>query len=299
MLEKKSNWINVLILVAILILCISAFKKFMLTNKKIENFTQDGDFLAKHNNEIYDKFYLENYDNLMKTDERVQYEVAQIIKTDPSLRESVFLDVGSGTGKILHELSVYGYRVFGLDSSIESVDYVKEHYKDLEVKHGDALDLMMYDKGSFTHITCMYFTLYEMADKATFVRNVSHWLQRGGYFIVHLVDKDEYSTISPAAKIRQDIVNEFSTERITESNVVMPLYNYNVHYQIYPLEHVVCETFTNKNGQIRKNENKLYLEEKELIIKMIEKNGFTNIHSVSYGSVTGDHKQHIYTFQKH
>lgn len=299
MFEKKSNWINVLIIIAILILCIGVFKKFILKRRKVESFTQDVDFLVKYNNDIYDNFYLENYDNLMKTDERIQYEVSQIVKTEPSLRDSTFLDIGCGSGKLLHELSVYGYRVFGIDNSHESVEYIKQNYNDLEVKKGDACDLMMYNKGSFTHITCMYFTLYEMNDKATFIRNVSHWLQRGGYFIIHLVDKDEYSTISPAAKIRQDIVNEFSKERITESNVVMPLFNYHVQYKLYPLEHIVCETFTNKNGQIRKNENKLYLEDKEFIIKMIEKSGFTKIHSVTYGSVTGDHNQHIYTFQKY
>lgn len=299
MLERKSNWLYILCAIAILILLVGAFKKFVMREKKVENFTQDEDFIVKHKDTMYDTFYLEHYDDIMKSDERVQFEVSRIIHTNPSMRESVMLDVGCGTCKLLSALSTFGYRVYGLDKSPAVMQYASQKYPNLEIKEGDACSLMMYDKGLFTHITCMYFTIYEIDDKPTFLRNVHHWLQRGGYFIVHLVDKDKFYMVAPCAKVRNDLIQEHSNSRITDSKVLMPSYTYELSYKLLQTDVIVEETFTNANGQVRKNEKHMDFISKANIISMTEKMGFTLLDETNYATVTGDNHQCICIFQKH
>ena len=298
MLEKKSNWLYILCALAILILLVGAFKKFIMREKKVENFTQDEDFVLKYKDTMYDTFYLEHYDDIVKSDERVQFEVSRIIHTNPSMRESVMLDVGCGTCKLLSALTTFGYRVYGLDKSPDVIKYASQKYPNLEIKQGDACNLMMYDKGLFTHVTCMYFTIYEIDDKPTFIRNVHHWLQRGGYFIVHLADKDKFDMSAPCAKVRNDLIQEYSNKRITDSKVLMPNYSYELNYKLNDSNIIVQEMFTNASGQKRKNETHLAFPQKTELIVMIEKLGLKLVDETNYATVTGDNYQFICIFQK-
>ena len=298
MLEGKSNWLYILCIISISIISIAAFKKFVLRERKVENFTQDEDFVVKDKENMYDIFYLEHYDDIVKSDERVQFEVSRIIHTNPSMRESVMLDVGCGTCKLLSALATFGYRVYGVDKSPHVIQYSSQKYPDLEIKEGDVCTLMTYDKGLFTHITCMYFTIYEIDDKPTFIRNVYHWLQRGGYFIVHLADKDKFDMIAPCAKVRNDLIQEYSNERITDSKVLMPNYRYESSYKLTEMDVILHETFTNKNGQIRKNVNQMHFMSKSDIVTMTEKIGFKFVDETNYATITGDNHQYICIFQK-
>ena len=56
MLEGKSNWLYILCIISILTISIAAFKKFVLREKKVENFTQDEDFVTKDKDTMYDTF---------------------------------------------------------------------------------------------------------------------------------------------------------------------------------------------------------------------------------------------------
>ena len=57
-----------------------------------------------------------------------------------------------------------GERCVGLDKSAAMVNAAKYKYNDCEFKQGDAMDFMNFDKESFSHITCLYFTIYYIKD---------------------------------------------------------------------------------------------------------------------------------------
>ena len=65
---------------------------------------------------------------------------------------------------------------------------------------GNATEVMLYPAHTFTHITCLYFTIYDIKNKFLFFRNCYEWLQPGGYLTVHLVDRD---SIDPLLTNRQ------------------------------------------------------------------------------------------------
>ena len=188
-----------------------------------------------------------------------------------------------------------------MDKSAAVIEFAQEKNKDLEVKLGDGTALMTYDKGTFTHITCMYFTIYEFRDKAVLFRNIHHWLQRGGFFILHLVDEKKFDMIAPCAKVRGDLVSEFSRERITKSTVVMPTYIYGSKYtpidssQDYQFE----ETFKSNGTQnTRVNSRRLFMESKANQISALEKLGFVLWDETTYESQSGSKFNYLCTFLK-
>ena len=295
------SWIYVLCGLSVVIIILTGLKKFCLREKKKEGFSQDEDFVLKQDGDSYDTFYLQEYDHLMKTDERIQFEVAHVLKTNPSLRESVFLDIGCGTCGILSDLHSYGFRTFGLDKSPAVIEFAQNKNKDLEVKLGDGNTLMTYDKGTFTHITCMYFTVYEFKDKALLFRNIHHWLQRGGFFILHLVDEEKFEMIAPCAKVRNDLVSEFSKERIMKSTVTMPTYVYGTKYsQIASSKDYLFEETFKSNDLIntRVNSRRLYMESKQSILSLLKKMGFVLWDETSYVSQSGSGFQTLCTLLK-
>lgn len=295
------SWIYILCGLSILILILTGLKKFCLRKRKKEGFSQDEDFVLKQDGDSYDTFYLREYDDLMKTNERLSFEVGQVLNTNPSLRESVFLDIGCGTCGLLAELQSYGFRTFGLDKSLAAIKFGQEKNKDLELKQGDGNVLMTYDKGTFTHITCMYFTVYEFKDKATLFRNIHHWLQRGGFFILHLVDEDNFDMIAPCAKVRNDLVNEFSKDRIMKSTVAMPSYVYGTKYS--PItssrDYLFEETFkSNETKNTRVNSRRLFMESKSNQLSALKKLGFELWEETSYVSQSGSTFNFLCTFVK-
>jgi ubiquinone/menaquinone biosynthesis C-methylase UbiE len=53
-----------------------------------------------------------------------------------------------------------GFEAYGIDKSQAMVDYSADKYPDISVKCADAEDALAFEKGSFSHILCMYFTVY-------------------------------------------------------------------------------------------------------------------------------------------
>ena len=170
------------------------------------------------------------------------------------------------------------------------IEYAKNKNKDLEIKLGDGNSLMTYDKGTFTHITCMYFTVYEFKDKALLFRNIYHWLQRGGFFILHVVDEDRFEMVAPCAKVRNDLVGEFSKERIMKSTVSMPSFIYGTKY--IPIasskDYMFEETFKSHDlKSIRVNSRHLYMEKKASILSLLKNLGFVVSDETTYECQNG------------
>lgn len=298
-MKFENQWLQILIILSIILLVIYFLKKNKLL--KTEAFEQQQSFIIKQNNEIYDIFYVEIYDNLQKSSSRTEFEVTKIIElTQPSKMNSVILDIGSGTGHLVNELNESGYKTFGIDQSKAMVNYSENKFPNNSNKFnvGDVNDPMTYERNSFTHITCMNFTIYHLNDKVAFFKNCYFWLIQNGYLILHLVNKDKYNPIVPAG-IPSLLENpqKYSKNRIKNTEIDFNDFTYkNMCNFDNDKQVVIKETFTDSLTQnIRQNELTLYMEDIDEIVKIAQHCKFIPISQIN---MVNDENQHIYIFEK-
>ena len=119
---------EILVLLALFVLIILFYKKYVKKTRGQEGFQQQEKFILKENNETYDDFYGEIYDTLMVLEQRINYEMDTILKTlQPDPNHSKILDIGSGTGVLVNYLKEKGYtivplRVFFTDKNLVKVE---------------------------------------------------------------------------------------------------------------------------------------------------------------------------------
>jgi len=269
-------------LVVLMIFCIILLGLCWFHKRKrgVEAFQQSGPFSLKTDADIYDEFYCDIYDRLMIPDVRVEYELGIIMKTlNPDKTRSRILDVGAGTGTLVNSLVLAGYNAIGVDKSLAMVQkgILNEGPNKLIIK-GDIGEPMLFDKGAFTMILCLDFTLYEMSDKLVFFKNCYSWLERGGYLVIHLAEKDQFNAIIPGAKpVVLDTIEQLGPERVKKTVIDFGGFVYTSDYvdgsNKYELIHK--ESFTDKvSKNVRQNELTLYMEPSEKIIEMVSKIGF-------------------------
>lgn len=301
---KTSKLFNNKFVIILSILTLSFFIYYIFKNTKLNNkyegFTQLAPFILKSNNDIYDSYYAEIYDEIFKPEQRVNYEYKSIINmTEPSKEHSLFLDVGSGTGHLVNKLSEEGYNAYGIDKSKAMTDISLKKFPNIETKCGNVENPMIYNKNSFTHITCMDFTIYQIEDKIKFLKNCYNWLMPNGYFIVHLVDKHKYDPIVPAAKpTLLDNPQKYANQRITDSAIDFGGFKYKntCNFKNNSVDVIITETFQDKtSSNIRQNEITLQMEEIKTLVYLIQRCGF----SVKGNSkMMNDENQYIYIFEK-
>jgi len=282
--------------------------KYFVKKAKPEGFQQNDRFVLKENEDIYDEFYSEIYDDLMQPDELIDFEISQIIQiTQPSSQYSHFLDVGSGTGGVVHKLKRAGYNAVGIDKSKAMVDLSLKKYPDLIIKNENILNPHIYDHSIFTHILCINYTIYEIQDKAAFFKNCYYWMIGNGYLMLHLVDRDKFDPIIPAGKPEiLDSPQQYGNRRITDTIIDFIDFGYHSSYKFDEDRHsknglvVHKETFTDKNTQnVRQNERNLYMEKTNDILLMAIKSGFIVKGKISMEqSAAKDKHQYLYILER-
>ena len=271
----------------IIILCLIAFFKSLNEgkNNQVGSFFKEGFvekpdvFTFKNGKEVYDDFYSNIYDYLVFSNVKNDYEIGQIINKTKPTHESIILDIGSATGHHVAALSNHGLKVTGLDNSAAMIKQAKENYPKYDFVLGDAMNDDQFSTGSFTHILCLYFTVYYMKDKDRFFANCFNWLMPGGYLVVHLVDREMFDPIIPPANPLMLLTPQrYAKKRITSSAVTFDDFKYDSDFVLNPdnNEAVFIEKFKNKNtGKVfRKQEHKMYMEPEEDILRMAQDKGF-------------------------
>lgn len=295
-----NKFFSITVLLAGIVLFYLFYIKFWKPPARVEGFQQTDRFILKTNSDVYDDFYGEIYDQLMLPKQRVEYESDKLIQTMmPPKETSILLDVGSGTGEFVNYLTDLGYRAYGVDKSDAMIDAAKSKYDDIEIKKADVIDPMCYDMSLFTHIFCLDYTVYEIENKSRFFYNCHGWLQSGGYFIVHLVDKDRFQPIVPAAAAT-------AVQRVLNTEIIFPDFTYKSEYlaatAAADVKCTMChrETFVDKTTQnVRQNEKTLYMEPIEDTLQKILSAGFTakGFFTLEDGP-TRDKHQKIYIFER-
>jgi SAM-dependent methyltransferase len=299
-LKKMPIWFNILLVLAILFVIISIYKK----NQPLKEgfIDQKEKFVEKTGLDLYDDFYVNIYDQLFYTELANQYEVGSIQNITKPTSESNILIIGSGTGKTANTFEKEGIKVTGLDESSAMVKYAKEAYPKINFIVGDPLKSMTVQSSQYTDIICLNMEIYKYKDKTTFIQNVYNWLRPGGYFTLHLVDKTRFDPVVPAGKPFV-LVNpqSFAEKRITTSSVIFNNFKYKSDFQVFPNDVVqfkeIFKDTTPGTNKVRENIHKMWMPSKESIINQCKEVGFISHAQVDLRTAYKEY-QYLYIFQK-
>lgn len=276
--NKTSTWGKILIIVIIFLIVITLFKSAG-QRINIEGFEEQKTYTYKTGENIYDSFYADVYEYLAFNKIKDNYEIGQIVNSTKPTEQSTILDIGSGIGNHVAGLSEQGLNAIGLDNSQAMIDKAKQKFPELNFIHGNALNSNQFQQNSFTHILCLYHTIYYFQDKAQFFANCMNWLQGGGYLVVHTVDREMFDPILQAANpLLMLTPQRHSPKRITTSKITFDKFKYFADYQLDQNTNSAkfIEKFSNKtSGKVfRKNEHQLYIEPESDILNMAQEAGF-------------------------
>jgi SAM-dependent methyltransferase len=274
---KMSNFGKILIFIALLLITIVFFKSIDIPKFGLEGFETQEKFLFKSGNEVYDDFYANIYDYLVFNNIKNSYEIGEIVNKTNADESSVILDVGSGTGHHVDALSQQNLKVLGIDISPSMIKKAKEQFPGRDFSVGDALDSSKFNSNVFTHILCLYFTIYYFPDKRKFFDNCMDWLMPGGFLIVHLVDREKFDPILPPGNPLYIVSpQKYAKERITTTKITFNDFVYNSEFNFDKGANLATfdEKFKFNNGNVRKQEQKLYMEDTQDILTTAQQCGF-------------------------
>ena len=299
--KKYANWSTILLVLSAVLVCMWLMSWGKRGGSNIETFIQREKFVSKVGIDAFDSFYADIYDELLFSEIKDQFEVEQIVNKTSPTEESIVLDVGSGTGHQCGRLAKKGMRVAGIDLSEFMVAKAKQNYPEVDFKAGNVLDSIVFPPQSFTHVLCLYFTIYQVEDKKKLLQNIYGWLMPGGHFVMHLVDRYKFDPIVPAASsLLMVSPQKYAKERITSSQVAFDSMDYKAEFaeEFGKDKAEFIETFTDKeSGNVRQNRHVLHIPTQKAIIDMAKECGFILTAQIEMGPAGYDN-QYIYVMQK-
>ena len=238
----------------------------------------------------------------MEGKEKNAFEINNIVKTTKLPSQSAVLDIGSGTGHHVALLNEGDFDAIGLDLSPAMVKKAKKNFPTNKFLIGDAMNGSYFSPNKFSLITCLYFTIYYFKDKQQLFQNCIHWLQPGGHFVIHLVDKHTFDPILPPANPFIIVSpQKYADKRITSSEVKFDSHHYTSNFKLdtdNDNQAIMHESFKNKlDGSLRKHEHKLYLETQKHILNLARNVGFEFISKIDMAKCQYDN-QFMYIFKK-
>ena len=283
--NKSSTWAKVFMLTLLLLLIMFHLKHENIGDGSVpltkygykEGFEQAERFSFKEGPAIYDGFYADIYDYLVYNNVKDQYEIGEIISKTTPTTESRILDVGSGIGHHVALLTEQNLDATGMDSSEAMIKQAKEKYPNNKFILGDALDASKFSPNAFTHVLCLYFTIYYFDNKTKFFDNAFRWLQPGGSLIIHLVNRDKFDPILPPGNPLLFVSpQKYAKERITSTNLIFDNFDYSANFDLDKSKDVAkfTERFKFKDGKSRKNEHIMHMEKQETILQQAQGVGF-------------------------
>tara|TARA_Y100000389_G_scaffold204874_1_gene260338 strand:- start:11277 stop:12203 length:927 start_codon:yes stop_codon:yes gene_type:complete len=223
------------------------------------------------NKKPYDSFYAPIYSVLISDQvvDKTKFEVKDLLKVTrlKEFQNAKLLDIGAGGGDhlmLFAKKEMPNLELTALDSSKYMLAETRKRFNNKKVDstnvrflHRSVHEEDLFMQGTFSHITCYYFTMYQVKLKKT-LKNIHSWLRPGGWFVVHVVDLDKFDPILDAASpFVGTTLQRYTKNRITESKVHFKNFTY-------------LSNFTHK--KLKSGKEKAYFDEtfkyhKEPIIK--------------------------------
>jgi len=290
--KKLSMFGKILLFIVCLLIVLSIFRSTHSNSSK-EGFAQNEQFVFKKGPSLYDNFYANVYDQLNNTTIDSPFEIGTIIDSTHPTSESIILDVGCRTGSRVSQLSNKNLEVIGIDVSPFMIKKSLMNYPDHKFIVGNALDSGRFQPLSFTHVLCLDRIIYTFEDKRQLINNCIDWLMPGGYFILHVVDVNSFNPVSNNTKLPIIVTTGKNSRKSIKTNN----YDYTSNYTLDNNVGTIIEKFQFKNGNVRKQEQQLFMEDKEVILTIVQQCGFT-LKSIVDVMDSGYGKQYIYIFVK-
>ena len=312
----KSFSFFIFILIILIIIFLIKFKGY-----SYESFLNDSPkIIFVENNNIYDNFYCKIYEQIIPSHirPRIIFEVDDLINNTEILKfqKVDLLDIGCGTGCHFDELfnhpdiiyNMVNYNFTGIDKSESMLKIANDKIinnkkvKDNEVQFlkNDVHNKDLFSKSAFSHIVCYYFTLYSL-NIYKIALNINHWLRVGGYFVIHVCDRDLFNPILDASNPFIGInLNKISKNRHTESNIVFDNMTYIVDYK-FPKNTTkvyLKEEFNIKSKNIiRKQTQVLDVISINKIVNILKKQNIIHTYTTPLDKI-GYNNQYILYFKK-
>ena len=295
--NKLSNFGKILVFIAFLLLAIMFFKSIIPVKEGMVNSEK---FVFKQGEAVYDDFYSNIYDYLVFSGIKNDFEVGEIINNTSPSETSIIADIGCGTGHHVGSLYDKHLNVIGIDISPSMIEVAKKNAPGANFKVGDALDNGLFKLNYVTHILCLYFTIYYFKDKRHFFDNAMDWLMPGGYLIVHIVDRETFDPILPPGNPLYIVSpQKYAKERITKTKVTFDDFVYSANFDLDKDSNVASfdEKFKFNDGNVRKQQQKLYMEDSATIVNIAQECGFIIKEKINLVKCAYEH-QYLYVFVK-
>ena len=298
---KQLNKISSLEII-LFVLLVSVLIIFFCKNNKEGFIDEKLNFVRHTDNDIYDNFYANVYDKILHNETKNNFEIENIF-TNPSPNNLV-LDIGCGTGHHVKQLNSLNIKVIGVDNSQSMIQKCKSNFPGLNFKVSNILNTMEFPENTFSHILCLYFTIYYIKDKRLFFENCYHWLQPNGLLVIHLVNINKFDPIVPSAT-NCDI----KSTRPTKSEINFDKFDYkanfiqdkNINFNTIALQQpnvTFKEIFKfNNEKKTRINEHKLYMSSQQSILAAAREVGFILQSQIEMKDIQYDYN-YLYTLQK-
>lgn len=263
------------------------------TNKKFEE-------LRDH--EIYTPLYAAMHQTLFQDRDKDTFEGSAIAEAAGIAKTSRVVEVGCGAGNRLAEISKTGCTVIGIDRAGEMVKRAKKEHPSVSFFEDDVIEpRSLPGRGTFTHVLLLNFGIYRHEDKGRLFRQLRGLLAPGGKLAVHLVDRDRFDPIVPAASVFTGVSPQNYTEkRITRSHVVFDTHDYSANLETPSKgdKYTFVETITPKDGgTITQNRTVLHMPVQKHVLGTAKDMGFHLVNRLDLDKV-GYRHNYIYILQK-
>jgi ubiquinone/menaquinone biosynthesis C-methylase UbiE len=299
---EKIKYIEIILFVLI---CSLLFLFVLKKNK--EGFIEEKqDIVIYTEDDIYDEFYSKMYDKLLLDPDKLNFEINYIFEnsqTQNKMKHYV-LDVGCGTGHHINKITNLNIKCIGIDNSKSMIAKSQKKFPKSTFKLANTMNSLEFAEHTFSHILCLYFTIYYFKDKRRFLENCFNWLKPNGILVLHLVNIKKFNIISPNAK-----PNAKRNAKSNENIIFFDKFKYrsnfitdaNINFNTLRLDEpnvIFKEIFKfNDSNKVRINEHKLYMSSQNAIINSALEVGFIlkryieiNVDTCSYN--------YLYTLEK-
>ena len=259
--------------------------------KQRENFKQLED------QQVYDVFFADIYDDLIFDEDRHRYEIKELTRNVGLQTNSRVIDVGCGTGDRVNALRQKGIQCEGIDIAPAFVQKALSKFPSLNkqsnittlsqmngksqtiVRQANALEASSIPPSSVTHVLCMNFTIYCIHNKSQFFANVYEWLEPGGTFVLHLVNRNKFDPILPGGDPFIHVnPQHFVKNRILDTEIIFKDLHYKAKFNLNREQNSaqMIEHFKDRNNKkSRKHIHNLDMPTQRTIIDQALEYGFT------------------------
>jgi ubiquinone/menaquinone biosynthesis C-methylase UbiE len=173
--------------------------------------------------------------------------------------------------------------------------------KNITYKLGDFHQIKILPKKEFSHILCLFYTIYYTPNIKLFLDNCNYWLKPQGYLFIHVIDINKFDPVLERSSnlIPNYDPQKYTDTRITNTQLSFDTFDYQADWVFKDTESPVFEEDFDfhKLPYIRKNKHEFHYKPRKKIIKLAKKCGFVLVKVVDESTIGFKHN-YMLCFQK-